>query len=284
MLTVQPSLKHYLNIPNRAQYVDQEATADSSNQSSTRPVESMCFEILGFDVLIDEKLKPWLIEINHAPSFATDTPFDFKIKKDVIADAVQLLGMSYKRKKKYIKCHKSHLQKRMMAKKLGSAQKVPKSIGKFGGTANKPNECQTVKKVATTKADGLVRTIHNRTTSARQRPLEPKSPPTLKADDIERGGKDGEITEENSESSSDDEKDEPADYEEGSGSEDDDCGHTNQYRLIFPSKRNPEEDYSAFMEYAQKCYDQFTGNYSRKQREEKAAARLAEMERERQEK
>ena len=44
----------------------------------------MCFEILGFDVLIDEKLKPWLIEINHAPSFSTDTPFDFKIKKDVI--------------------------------------------------------------------------------------------------------------------------------------------------------------------------------------------------------
>ena len=43
----------------------------------------MCFEILGFDVLIDEKLKPWLIEINHAPSFATDTPFDWKIKNIV---------------------------------------------------------------------------------------------------------------------------------------------------------------------------------------------------------
>jgi len=51
-------------------------------------VNSMCFEILGFDVLIDEKLKPWLIEINHAPSFATDTPLDFKMKKDVIADAI----------------------------------------------------------------------------------------------------------------------------------------------------------------------------------------------------
>ena len=51
-------------------------------------VNSLCFEILGFDVLIDENLKPWLIEINHAPSFAADTPFDFKIKKDVIADAL----------------------------------------------------------------------------------------------------------------------------------------------------------------------------------------------------
>ena len=70
-------MKHYLNIPNKAQY-----------SFSTDNINSMCFEILGFDVLIDDKLKPWLIEINHAPSFATDTPLDFKMKKDVIADTI----------------------------------------------------------------------------------------------------------------------------------------------------------------------------------------------------
>jgi tubulin polyglutamylase TTLL6/13 len=58
-------------------------------------LNSQCFEILGFDILIDEKLKPWLIEINHTPSFATDTPLDFKIKKDMIADTIQILGMSF---------------------------------------------------------------------------------------------------------------------------------------------------------------------------------------------
>ena len=62
--------------------------------------KSMCFEILGFDILIDEKLKPWLIEINHAPSFATDTPLDFKIKKDLVADTLQLLNMNFQKKKK----------------------------------------------------------------------------------------------------------------------------------------------------------------------------------------
>ena len=66
-------------------------------------LNSMCFEILGFDILIDEKLKPWLIEINHTPSFATDTPLDFKIKKDVIADTIQILGMSYQRRKRLIR-------------------------------------------------------------------------------------------------------------------------------------------------------------------------------------
>lgn len=130
--------------------------------------------------------------------------------------------------------------------------------------------------------------MQNRTTSARQRPAaatDPKSPPALKTDDIERGIKEGDITEENSESSSEDgDKEEPDDDEEGSGSEDEDCGKTNQYRLIFPSKRNPEEDYAAYMEYSQKCYDRFTGNYSRKEREEKAAARQAEIEKERLEK
>lgn len=63
----------------------------------------MCFEILGFDILIDEKLKPWLIEVNHSPSFATDTPLDFKIKKDLIADTIQTLNMTFKRKKNFIK-------------------------------------------------------------------------------------------------------------------------------------------------------------------------------------
>ena len=68
-------------------------------QKNGNKVDSPCFEILGFDVLIDEKLKPWLIEINHAPSFSTDTPFDFKIKKDVLADTLELLQMTHKRKR-----------------------------------------------------------------------------------------------------------------------------------------------------------------------------------------
>lgn len=113
MCTVVPSLRHYLNIPSKAQYdmIDM--------NKNPGQVNSMCFEILGFDVLIDDKLKPWLIEINHAPSFSTDTPLDFKMKKDVIADAVQLLGMTYKRKKKIVKSHKSNINKRMHFGKRG---------------------------------------------------------------------------------------------------------------------------------------------------------------------
>lgn len=118
MCTVVPSLRHYLNIPSKAQY-----DLDMNLVNNPGQVNSMCFEILGFDVLIDDKLKPWLIEINHAPSFSTDTPFDFKIKKDVIADTVQLLGMTHKRKKKIVKSHKSNINKRMLMTKR--SVKVP---------------------------------------------------------------------------------------------------------------------------------------------------------------
>lgn len=29
-----------------------------------------------YDIMIDRNLKPWLIEINHAPSFSADSPLD----------------------------------------------------------------------------------------------------------------------------------------------------------------------------------------------------------------
>ena len=49
---------------------------------------SMCFEILGFDIFLDDKLKPWILEVNHAPSFSTDSPLDFKVKKNLIHDVI----------------------------------------------------------------------------------------------------------------------------------------------------------------------------------------------------
>jgi tubulin polyglutamylase TTLL6/13 len=48
----------------------------------------MCFEILGMDVMIDHKQKVWLLEVNHTPSFSTDTPFDYELKYNVIRDTI----------------------------------------------------------------------------------------------------------------------------------------------------------------------------------------------------
>ncbi len=44
------------------------------------PYNGMCFELLGFDVMIDNNAKTWLLEVNHSPSFNIDSPLDYKIK------------------------------------------------------------------------------------------------------------------------------------------------------------------------------------------------------------
>ncbi|PRW57894.1 zeta- subunit of COP-I complex [Chlorella sorokiniana] len=52
-----------------------------------------CFELLGFDVLIDDTLRPWLLEVNHAPSLTTDTPLDLAVKSRLIREALELAGV-----------------------------------------------------------------------------------------------------------------------------------------------------------------------------------------------
>ena len=42
---------------------------------------SGCFELLGFDVMMDHKLRPSLLEINHTPSFRCDSPLDAHVKE-----------------------------------------------------------------------------------------------------------------------------------------------------------------------------------------------------------
>jgi len=63
----------------------------------------MCFEILGFDIIIDKDLKPLLLEVNHAPSFATQSPLDYEIKAQMFKDTFNLLGMSVDKKKEVLK-------------------------------------------------------------------------------------------------------------------------------------------------------------------------------------
>ena len=46
----------------------------------------LCYELLGFDIMLDYKLKPWLLEVNHLPSFNSDTEADESVKHELIRD------------------------------------------------------------------------------------------------------------------------------------------------------------------------------------------------------
>lgn len=75
---------------------------------------SLCFQILGFDIMIDHKLKPSLIEVNQMPSFQTDSPLDHKIKFGVINDCIAMLDLSEKRRRKVKNQKRMELQRRLL--------------------------------------------------------------------------------------------------------------------------------------------------------------------------
>ena len=62
---------------------------------------SSCFELLGVDVMLDKKLKCWLVEVNHSPSFATDSELDRDVKESLITDTLRLVRLDSKAMKKH---------------------------------------------------------------------------------------------------------------------------------------------------------------------------------------
>lgn len=59
-----------------------------------------CFEVYGFDIIIDAKLKPWLLEVNVCPSLSSSSPLDKQIKTLLLCDTLHLVGFSpFDRKK-----------------------------------------------------------------------------------------------------------------------------------------------------------------------------------------
>ncbi|GIL81822.1 hypothetical protein Vretimale_1419 [Volvox reticuliferus] len=55
-----------------------------------------CFEILGYDIMLDDQLRPWLIEVNHSPSFNIDSPLDLAIKEELITQTIKLVRIDPK--------------------------------------------------------------------------------------------------------------------------------------------------------------------------------------------
>ena len=52
----------------------------------------MSFHIIGLDILIDDKHEPFLLEVNHTPSFATETILDKRIKTSLVKDTLILMN------------------------------------------------------------------------------------------------------------------------------------------------------------------------------------------------
>ncbi|CAE7192171.1 Ttll6a [Symbiodinium pilosum] len=102
LIAVQPSLSHFYH--------------------SCQPDDvynGMSFEILGFDVMLDQKLQPWLLEVNHAPSFATESELDRLVKEEVLRDSFNLLDLNPEARRQ----KKREAREKMEQRAMGMAKK-----------------------------------------------------------------------------------------------------------------------------------------------------------------
>nr|XP_014340386.1 PREDICTED: tubulin polyglutamylase TTLL13 isoform X3 [Latimeria chalumnae] len=75
---------------------------------------SACFEILGFDILLDRRLKPWLLEVNHSPSFTTDSHLDREVKDMLLTNTFSLINLGACDKRKVLEEDKRRVKERLL--------------------------------------------------------------------------------------------------------------------------------------------------------------------------
>ncbi|OWZ00128.1 Tubulin-tyrosine ligase [Phytophthora megakarya] len=55
------------------------------------PYQVNSFDLLGYDILLDADLRPWLIEINSSPSMARDNNLDYQVKDAMMVDTLRVV-------------------------------------------------------------------------------------------------------------------------------------------------------------------------------------------------
>ncbi|XP_072229363.1 LOW QUALITY PROTEIN: tubulin polyglutamylase ttll6 [Leuresthes tenuis] len=83
---------------------------------------SACFEILGFDVLLDHRLKPWLLEVNHSPSFTTDSQLDREVKDALLYDTLVLINLGACDRRKITKEERRRVKDRLQQNRSREAR------------------------------------------------------------------------------------------------------------------------------------------------------------------
>ncbi|MCJ8732716.1 hypothetical protein PDJAM_G00214480 [Pangasius djambal] len=61
-----------------------------------------CHELFGFDIMLDESLKPWVLEVNISPSLHSNSALDVSIKGQMIRDVLNLAGFVLPKKEDII--------------------------------------------------------------------------------------------------------------------------------------------------------------------------------------
>jgi tubulin polyglutamylase TTLL6/13 len=64
------------------------------NYATAFSERSHCFELLGCDIMVGSNLRPTLIEVNHLPSWRTDSPLDQDVKFRTTMQALRAIKVN----------------------------------------------------------------------------------------------------------------------------------------------------------------------------------------------
>ncbi|XP_023163519.1 tubulin polyglutamylase TTLL13 isoform X2 [Drosophila hydei] len=95
-----------------------------------------CFQLLGFDILVDWKLKPYILEVNHTPSLACGEPVDNEVKRPLIRDTLNLISMPLVDKEEIIREDRALLRDRLMRQLNRRRVPSPNKDAQAGGESN----------------------------------------------------------------------------------------------------------------------------------------------------
>ncbi|EPT25272.1 Tubulin-tyrosine ligase family protein [Toxoplasma gondii TgCatPRC2] len=79
-----------------------------------------CFELYGYDIIIDAQLKPWLLEVNASPSLTASTPLDYSFKIGLLDDVLTIVDME-----KFLAGDEQHIGGFVLLYKGGPVNEMP---------------------------------------------------------------------------------------------------------------------------------------------------------------
>ncbi|XP_064624903.1 probable tubulin polyglutamylase TTLL9 [Lineus longissimus] len=119
-----------------------------------------CFELYGYDILLDKNLKPWLIEVNASPSLTASGPDDYDLKCGLLEDMINIVDMEGRLSGKEKRVGGFDLiwdDGQVLADDLGTDNTIPGYANSFLGCLNdrKNHLKQLYKKLSHTKKASL---------------------------------------------------------------------------------------------------------------------------------
>lgn len=91
LISVQPTLAHNYRVKFPSRKNGLSGTLGGGGDGSGQDQASCCFQLLGADIMLDDELRPYLLECNRNPALKCETALDRRVKEGLLKDTFAIL-------------------------------------------------------------------------------------------------------------------------------------------------------------------------------------------------